>query len=60
MKRNKQYRVRLDEPEHTALIFASKCMGVPASDILRGALLEYYKNHRHEMCENIKEGRIEQ
>lgn len=42
MKRNKQYRVRLDEPEHTALIFASKCMGVPASDMLRGALLEYY------------------
>ncbi len=48
-RRDKQYRVRLNEEEDEMLSFCSEKTGKPKSDIVRSALKTYYENAKNSL-----------
>lgn len=52
--RNDSYSMRMTAREHNALMECSDILGIPASTIIRNAVMEYYSNHRKELCEKIR------
>ena len=48
-----KFDIRLTSREHRALMDCSEILDIPASSIIRKAVMEYYRNHRHELCEKI-------
>lgn len=63
-RRDKQYRLRLNEEENEMLSFCSEKTGKPKSDIVRRALKVYYENIKNiadeEQDARNKDGRKKQ